>query len=107
MGGSDKTSKFNSLRKTMRRISGQDPKSGVPSSKAREKHHAEVEALQGQVKGLEEEVYQLRRRLEQVPREFELLRARLQQSREQLDRAQRQNERLVQTLTRRRSRSRR
>ena len=99
MGGSDKTSKFNSLRKTMRRISGQDPKSGVPPSKAREKHYPEVEALQGQVKGLEEEVYQLRRRLEQVPREFELLRARLQQSREQLDRAQRQNERLVQTLT--------
>ncbi|MEE8325640.1 MAG: proteasome ATPase, partial [candidate division NC10 bacterium] len=73
----------------MRRISGQDPKSGVPPSKAREKHYPEVEALQGQVKGLEEEVYQLRRRLEQVPREFELLRARLQQSREQLDRAQR------------------
>ncbi|MCZ6481432.1 MAG: proteasome ATPase, partial [candidate division NC10 bacterium] len=65
----------------MRRISGQDPKSGVPPSMAREKHYAEMEALQGQVKGLEEEVYHLRRRLEQVPREFELLRARLQQSR--------------------------
>ena len=65
----------------------------------RDKQHAEVDALQGQVKGLEEEVYQLRRRLEQVPREFELLRARVQQSREQLERAQRQNERLVETLT--------
>ncbi|MEE9152791.1 MAG: proteasome ATPase, partial [candidate division NC10 bacterium] len=65
----------------------------------KEKHPTEIEALQGQVKGLEEELYQLRRRLEQVPREFELLRARLQQSREQLEQVHRQNERLVQGLT--------
>ena len=65
----------------------------------REKYHAEIDALQGQVKGLEEEVYQLRRRLEQVPREFELLRAKLQQNREQLEQAYRQNERMVQALS--------
>ncbi|MFQ5882881.1 MAG: proteasome ATPase, partial [Candidatus Methylomirabilales bacterium] len=76
MGGSDKTSKFNSLRKTMRRFSGHDPKSGVSPSRSGGKHHTEMEALQEQVKGLDQEVYQLRRRLEQVPREFELLRAR-------------------------------
>ncbi|MFQ5990429.1 MAG: proteasome ATPase, partial [Candidatus Methylomirabilales bacterium] len=74
MSDSDKSSKFNALRKTMRRFSGHDPKTGVSPSRSAEKHHTEVEALQGQVKGLDEEVYQLRRRLEQVPREFELLR---------------------------------
>ena len=83
----------------MRRISGQFSKSEGPPARGAEKSHAEIDALQAQVKGLEEELYQVRRRLEQVPREFELLRARLQQSREQLEQAQRQNERLVQTLT--------
>ncbi len=99
MSDADKPSKLNPLQKTMRRFSGQSPKTDVSPSRGGEKHPTEIEALQGQVKGLEEELYQVRRRLEQVPREFELLRARLQQSREQLEQAQRQNERLVQALT--------
>ena len=96
MSDPDKTSKLDSLQKTMRRISGQLSKSEGPPARGAEKSAPEIDALQAQVKGLEEELYQVRRRLEQVPREFELLRARLQQSREQLEQAQRQNERLVQ-----------
>ncbi|MEE9173271.1 MAG: proteasome ATPase, partial [candidate division NC10 bacterium] len=87
MSDADKPSKLNPLQKTMRRFSGQSPKTDVSPSRGGEKHPTEIEALQGQVKGLEEELYQVRRRLEQVPREFELLRARLQQSREQLEQA--------------------
>jgi proteasome-associated ATPase len=99
MSDADKPSKLNPFQKTMRRFSSQFPKGDVSPSKGREKHPTEVEALQGQVKGLEQELYQVRRRLEQVPREFELLRARLQQTREQLEQAHGQNERLVQALT--------
>src|SRR3990172_9516046 len=78
MSDPDKTSKLDSLQKTMRRISGQFSKSEGPPARGAEKSAPEIDALQAQVKGLEEELYQVRQQLEQ---------------------AQRQNERLVQTLT--------
>ena len=92
------TARLSSLRRTVRRLSGQLPRGEAVSVKKMGEYEAEIEALQAQVKALEEEVYHLRRRLEQAPREFEFLRAKLHASREQLDQAYQQNERLVQAL---------
>jgi len=96
MGESD--TKMNSLRKTMRRLSGQDPRSEAESPQPGGQYETDTDNLQAQVKALEEEMFHLRRRLEQTPREFEFLRNKLSQSREQLDHAQAQNERLAGAL---------
>jgi proteasome-associated ATPase len=96
MGESD--TKMNSLRKTMRRLSGQEPPSEAESPQTSDRYEADSDNLQAQVKALEEEMFHLRRRLEQTPREFEFLRNKLSQAREQLDHAQAQNERLAGAL---------
>jgi proteasome-associated ATPase len=95
---SDSETKLNSLRKTMRKLSGQLPKSDAGSQRKIEQYEMDIESLQAQVKALEEEMFHLRRRLEQTPKEFEFLRSKLSQSREQLDHAHQQNERLVAAL---------
>jgi proteasome-associated ATPase len=92
------TARLSSLRRTVRRLSGQLPREDAVPVKRTGEYEPEVDALQAQVKALEEEVYHLRRRLEQAPREFEFLRAKLHASREQLEQAAQQNERLVQAL---------
>jgi len=92
------TARLSSLRRTVRRLSGQLPREDAVPAKRTGEYESEVDALQAQVKALEEEVYHLRRRLEQAPREFEFLRAKLHASREQLEQAAQQNERLVQAL---------
>jgi proteasome-associated ATPase len=96
---SDSETKLNSLRKTMRKLSGQLPKSDSNYQRKIEQYEVDMESLQAQVKALEEEMFHLRRRLEQTPKEFEFLRNKLGQSREQLDHAHQQNERLVAALT--------
>ena len=96
---SESEPKLNSLRKTMRKISGQFPATEAAAQKAIAQYELDIENLQAQVKALEEEMLHLRRRLEQTPKEFEFLRNKLGQSREQLDRAQQQNDRLVSALT--------
>jgi len=96
---SEPETKLNSLRKTMRKISGQFPSSEAAAQKVILQYELDIENLQAQVKALEEEMLHLRRRLEQTPKEFEFLRTKLSQSREQLDRAQQQNERLVSALS--------
>ena len=96
MGESD--TKMNSLRKTVRRLSGQEPRSEAGSPQPSGQYETDNDNLQAQVKALEEEMFHLRRRLEQTPREFEFLRNKLSQSREQLDHAQAQNERLAGVL---------
>jgi proteasome-associated ATPase len=95
---SESETKVNSFRKTMRKLSGPDLRTGV-TPQAISQYEADIENLQAQVKALEEEMFHLRRRLEQTPREFEFLRNKLSQSREQLDQAQQQNERLVGALS--------
>jgi proteasome-associated ATPase len=96
---SESETKLNSLRKTMRKISGQFPTTEAAAQKVILQYELDIENLQAQVKALEEEMLHLRRRLEQTPKEFEFLRTKLGQSREQLDRAQQQNERLVSALS--------
>jgi proteasome-associated ATPase len=96
MGESE--TKLNSLRKTMRKLSGQLPKGDALSQRQIDQYETDVEGLQAQVKALEEEMFHLRRRLEQTPKEFEFLRTKLSQSREQLEHAHQQNERLVVAL---------
>jgi proteasome-associated ATPase len=96
---SDSETKLNSLRKTMRKLSGQLPKSDAGSQRKIEQYEMDIDSLQAQVKALEEEMFHLRRRLEQTPKEFEFLRSKLSQSREQLDHAHQQNERLVAALS--------
>jgi proteasome-associated ATPase len=96
---SDSETKLNSLRKTMRKLSGQLPKSDSNYQRKIEQYEMDIESLQAQVKALEEETFHLRRRLEQTPKEFEFLRNKLGQSREQLDHAHQQNERLVAALS--------
>ncbi|HZY31465.1 MAG TPA: proteasome ATPase [Candidatus Methylomirabilis sp.] len=99
MSDSEKVStKLGSLRKTMRKLSEQIPKSDTSYQRKLSQYEDEIEALQGQVKSLEEEIYHLRRRLDQTPKEFEFLRSKLDQSREQLGQAHHQNERVVQAL---------
>ncbi len=99
MSDSDKAStKLSSLRKTMRKLSEQIPKSDTSYQRKLSQYEGEIEALQAQVKSLEEEIYHLRRRLDQTPKEFEFLRSKLDQSREQLGQAHHQNERIVQAL---------
>ncbi|HTX54583.1 MAG TPA: proteasome ATPase [Candidatus Baltobacteraceae bacterium] len=93
---SEPEGKINSLRKTMRKLSGQLPDDVAQRSASQ--YEADIESLQGQVRTLEEEMFHLHRRLEQTPKEFEFLRNKLSQSREQLDLAQQQNERLVSAL---------
>ena len=95
----DSETKLNSLRKTMRKLSGQLPKSDTAYQKQMDQYEMDIEGLQAQVKALEEEMFHLRRRLEQTPKEFEFLRTKLSQSREQLEHAHQQNERLVAALT--------
>jgi len=95
---SDSESRLNALRKTMRKFSGQLPKSEDAYERKIGQYEMDVEGLQAQVKALEEEMFHLRRRLEQTPKEFEFLRNKLSQSREQLDHAHQQNERLVAAL---------
>jgi proteasome-associated ATPase len=96
---SESDTKLNSLRKTMRKLSGQpQPTEGEPAHTLPQSE-SDTEDLQAQVRALEEEIYHLRRRLEQTPKEFEFLRNKLSQSREQLDHAQQQNERLASTLS--------
>jgi len=90
--------KLNTLRKTMRKLSGQLPKTEASYQRKIGEYESEIEGLQGQVKSLEEEIYHLRRRLEQTPREFEFLRSKLSHSQEQIDQAHQQNERMVQAL---------
>jgi proteasome-associated ATPase len=94
----DSETKLNSLRKTMRKLSGQLPKSDAVHQQQIDQYETDIEGLQAQVKALEEEMFHLRRRLEQTPREFEFLRTKLSQSREQLEHAHQQNERLVAAL---------
>jgi proteasome-associated ATPase len=91
--------KLNSLRKTVRKLSGQYPTTEAAAQKVILQYETDIENLQAQVKALEEEMLHLRRRLEQAPKEFEFLRSKLSQSREQLERAQQQNERLVAALS--------
>lgn len=95
---SEPENKLNSLRKTMRKFSGQLPHSQAEGPRTILQYENDIENLQAQVKALEEEMFHLRHRLEQTPKEFEFLRTKLSQSREQLDRAQHQNERLVGAL---------
>src|SRR3972149_6707324 len=90
--------KLNTLRKTMRKLSGQLPKTEASYQRKIGEYESEIEGLQGQVKSLEEEIYHLRRRLEQTPREFEFLRSKLSHSQEQIDQGHQQNERMVQAL---------
>lgn len=92
------TGKLNSLRRTMKRLSGQLPKTEASYQRKILQYEEEIEALQAQVKGLEEEIYHLRRRLDQTPKDFEFLRSKLNQSKEQLEQAYQQNERLVKAL---------
>lgn len=99
MSDSEKaTGKLNSLRRTMKRLSGQLPKTEASYQRKILQYEEEIEALQAQVKGLEDEIYHLRRRLDQTPKEFEFLRSKLNQSKEQLEQAYHQNERLVRAL---------
>lgn len=99
MSDAEKVStKLSSLRKTMRKLSEQIPKSDTSYQRKLSQYEDEIEALQAQVKSLEEEIYHLRRRLDQTPKEFEFLRSKLDQSREQLSQAHHQNERMVQTM---------
>src|SRR5574337_798591 len=99
MSDSEKGSaKLSSLRKTMRKLSEQIPKSDTSYQRKLSQYETEIEALQAQVKSLEEEIYHLRRRLDQTPKEFEFLRSKLDQSREQLGQAHHQNERMAQAL---------
>jgi proteasome-associated ATPase len=91
---SESDTKMNSLRKTMRKLSGQGPQPGTEAPQTISQYETDVVNLQAQVQALEEEMFHLRRRLEQTPKEFEFLRNKLSQSREQLDHAQGQNERL-------------
>jgi proteasome-associated ATPase len=95
---SESDTKLNSLRKTMRKISGQLPKTDAGYQRKIDQYEMDIENLQAQVKALEEEMFHLRRRLEQTPKEFEFLRNKLSQSRDQLDQAHQQNERLVAAL---------
>jgi proteasome-associated ATPase len=95
---SEADNKLNSLRKTMRKLSGQGARSDIESPRTIHQYEADIENLQAHVKALEEEMFHLRRRLEQTPKEFEFLRSKLSQSREQLDHAQHQNERLAGAL---------
>ncbi len=95
---SESDTKLNSIRKTMRKISGQLPKTDAAYQRKIDQYEMDIETLQAQVKALEEEMFHLRRRLEQTPKEFEFLRNKLSQSREQLDQAHQQNERLVAAL---------
>ncbi len=90
--------KLNTLRKTMRKLSGQLPKTDASYQRKLSQYESEIEGLQGQVKALEEELFHLRRRLEQTPKEFEFLRSKLSHSKEQIEQAHEQNERLVQAL---------
>jgi len=94
----DSETKLNSLRKTMRKLSGQLPKNDAAQQRQIDQYETDIEGLQSQVKALEEEMFHLRRRLEQTPKEFEFLRTKLSQSREQLEHAHQQNERLVAAL---------
>ena len=96
---SESDNKMNSLRKTMRKFSGQLPRAEGEGTRTVTQYETDIENLQAQVKALEEEMFHLRRRLEQTPKEFEFLRTKLSQSREQLDQAQHQNERLVGALS--------
>ncbi len=96
---SETENKLNSLRKTMRKLSGQSPRSEAETLRTISQYETDIENLQAQIKALEEEMFHLRRRLEQTPKEFEFLRNKLSQSREQLDQAQHQNERLVAALS--------
>ena len=92
---SESDTKLNSLRKTMRKLSGQPQTTQGEPARTIGQSESDAENLQTQVRALEEEMYHLRRRLEQTPKEFEFLRNKLSQSREQLDHAQQQNERLA------------
>ena len=74
---SDSETKLNSLRKTMRKLSGQLPKSDAGSQRKIEQYEMDIDSLQAQVKALEEEMFHVRRRLEQTPKEFEFLRSKL------------------------------
>jgi proteasome-associated ATPase len=96
---SESESKINSLRKTMRKLSGQPQPAEEEPVRTVSQYESDIENLQAQVRALEEEMYHLRRRLEQTPKEFEFLRNKLSQSREQLDHAQQQNERLASALS--------
>jgi proteasome-associated ATPase len=96
---SEPETKMNSLRKTVRKLSGQYPASEAAAQKVILQYEMDIENLQAQVKALEEEMLHLRRRLEQTPKEFEFLRSKLSQTREQLERAQQQNERMVAALS--------
>jgi len=95
---SESESKLNTLRKTVRKLSGESARTDSPSPQTVSQSESDLENLQAQVRALEEEMFHLRRRLEQAPKEFEFLRNKLSQSRDQLDRAQQQNERLVVAL---------
>ena len=90
--------KLNTLRKTMRKLSGQLPKSDASYQRKIGEYESEIDVLQAQVKALEEEIFHLRRRLEQTPKEFEFLRSKLSHSKEQIEQAHHQNERMVQAL---------
>ncbi|HEX7630160.1 MAG TPA: proteasome ATPase, partial [Candidatus Methylomirabilis sp.] len=96
---SESETKLNSLRKTMRKLSGQPETPQEEPARMIDQSESDAENLQTQVRALEEEMYHLRRRLEQTPKEFEFLRNKLSQSREQLDHAQQQNERLASALS--------
>ena len=94
MSDSEKTGKLSSLRRTMKRLSGQMPKTEAFYQRKISEYEEEVEALQTQVKTLEEEIYRLKRHRD----EFEFLRAKLSQAKEELEQAHQQNEKLVRAL---------
>jgi len=98
MSDSEKIGKLNSLRRTMKRLSGQLPKTEASYQRKLSQYEEEIEILQGQVKALEGELSHMRRRLDQAPKEFEFLRSKLNQSKEQLEQAYQQNEKLVRAL---------
>jgi len=98
MSDSEKVGKLNSLRRTMKRLSGQLPKTEASYQRKLSQYEEEIEILQGQVKALEGELSHMRRRLDQAPKEFEFLRSKLNQSKEQLEQAYQQNEKLVRAL---------
>jgi len=94
MSDSEKTGKLSPLRRTMKRLSGQMPKTEAFYQRKISEYEEEVEALQTQVKALEDEIYRLKRHRD----EFEFLRAKLSQAKEELEQAHQQNEKLVRAL---------
>jgi uncharacterized protein involved in exopolysaccharide biosynthesis len=65
---SESDTKMNSLRKTMRKLSGQGPHPDTEAPQTIGQYETDIANLRAQVQALEEEMFHLRRRLEQTPR---------------------------------------